>query len=88
MPINYIGRRNQLLYAIGLNGCLHCGTDEQLTVHHCDGNGKSHGLGGRQQLVKLEKEYADGIELILLCPKCHEIEHNALRVEELGRGEQ
>jgi hypothetical protein len=88
MPINYIGRRNQLLYSIGLNICAHCGTGEKLTVHHCDGNGKSHSIGGRQQLTKLEKEYVAGIEMILLCSNCHELEHNALRAEEIGRGEQ
>jgi hypothetical protein len=82
MPIDYQGRRNRLLLDIGLGMCAHCGSIEKLTVHHCDGNGLSHGIGGRQQLYKLEKEFRDGVEMKVLCDECHQEEHKQLVEDE------
>lgn len=78
MPIAYQARRNELLFTLGLGMCAHCGIVEKLTIHHCDGNGHSHGLGGIQQLHKLETDLTNGVEMIVLCRSCHEEEHRQL----------
>jgi hypothetical protein len=43
--------------------CAHCGTTKHLQVHHVEGNGDSHGIGGWKQLRKIEAEEKAGAYL-------------------------
>jgi hypothetical protein len=66
--------------------CAHCGTTKGLQVHHPEGNGDSHGIGGWRQLRKIEIEEKAGIPLELLCKKDHVKEHDNLHLGELPGG--
>jgi hypothetical protein len=79
---SYTIRRNELLWQIGLMSCAHCVgngiiNSENLEIHHVNGNGHSHGIGGTMQLIKLEKDWKDyqngnkENELIVLCHEHH-----------------
>lgn len=73
----YHTRRNALLVALG-NECKLCGSEYALEFHHesLDDRGRSHGIGGWQQIYRLEKEIAEGREIVLLCSDCHKKVHN------------
>ena len=70
-------RRNALLVALG-NECKLCGSEYAIEFHHesLDDRGRSHGIGGWQHLYRLEREIADGHEIVLLCSDCHKKMHN------------
>ncbi len=79
---NYRNRRTKLLWTVGLHQCLHCGhigsRGNLLEFHHCNGNSKRHGIGGRQGLIQLEQDWFEWTHfktpenaLIVLCHNCH-----------------
>lgn len=50
--------------------CENCGSKEKLEFHHIHETGESDGIGGWQQLYRIEREIKKG-EIILLCKNCH-----------------
>jgi hypothetical protein len=74
----YHKRRDLLVSELG-GLCCHCGSVRYLEFHHVGGSDNgSHGIGGWQQLLRLEREYQEGVKLQLLCRNCHGALHAKL----------
>jgi hypothetical protein len=83
---SYNLRRASVIITLG-GQCANCGTAVDLQVHHPEGNGDSHGIGGWKQLRKIEAEIKAGVPLELLCGRkakdCHRKEHDKKHLGEL-----
>ena len=77
----YHTRRNALLVCLG-NECKMCGSEYALEFHHesLDDRGRSHNIGGWQQLYRLEREIAEGHDIQLLCSECHHKIHAGVKI--------
>ena len=73
----YLEARKKLLDSLG-GCCLYCQSPIQLEFHHVKGNGDSHGIGGWQQLYKIQSELRAGEDIVLLCRQCHQDLHSGM----------
>jgi len=70
----YHRRRKALLDRLG-GRCVQCGSVEELQFHHVNNGHDTHGQGGWQALLRLEREVENGEEIQILCRTCHELLH-------------
>lgn len=98
-PENYRTRRTVLLFEVGGHQCLWCGhpgsKGNLLEFHHCNNGAGRHGIGGRQQLVRLEQDWWEWQkfhrpehEMIVLCHRCHSWLHSKASEQEALEDEE
>ena len=72
----YRRRRRALLERLG-GRCERCGSEDldRLQFHHVENGHDTHGQGGWNALIRVEREVEEGVRIELLCKECHELLH-------------
>lgn len=77
----YFGKRYELLHKLSnKNGhdsveCRDCGKKTSLEFHHENKDDSDYTLSGYKHFYKIRDDIENGVDMIILCKKCHKLKH-------------